>query len=57
VIATFTAGLAAGATAEEAAQLANYAGGVVVMKRGTATVSQQELLEALEKAPPAVREH
>jgi rfaE bifunctional protein kinase chain/domain len=57
VIATFTAGLAAGATAEEAAQLANYAGGIVVMKRGTATVSQQELLEALEKTPPTAREH
>lgn len=57
VIATFTAALAAGATAEEAAHLANYAGGIVVMKRGTATVSQQELLEALEKAPPVVREH
>jgi bifunctional ADP-heptose synthase (sugar kinase/adenylyltransferase) len=55
VIATFTAGLAAGATAEEAANLANYAGGIVVMKRGTATVSQQELLEALDKdaATPA----
>ena len=57
VIATFTAALAAGATAEEAAHLANYAGGIVVMKRGTATVSQQELLEALDKTPPAVREH
>jgi D-glycero-beta-D-manno-heptose-7-phosphate kinase len=57
VIATFTAGLAAGATAEEAAQLANYAGGIVVMKRGTATVSQQELLEAIEKMPPVAREH
>jgi rfaE bifunctional protein kinase chain/domain len=57
VIATFTAGLAAGATAEEAAQLANYAGGIVVMKRGTASVSQQELLEALDKTPPATREH
>jgi rfaE bifunctional protein kinase chain/domain len=57
VIATFTAGLAAGATAEEAAQLANYAGGIVVMKRGTATVSQQELLEALDKTPPTAREH
>lgn len=57
VIATFTAGLAAGATAEEAAHLANYAGGIVVMKRGTATVSQQELLEALDKAPPVAREH
>jgi len=57
VIATFTAALAAGATAEEAAHLANYAGGIVVMKRGTATVSQQELLEALDKTPPVAREH
>ncbi len=57
VIATFTAALAAGATTEEAAQLANYAGGIVVMKRGTATVSQQELLAALEKAPISPREH
>jgi bifunctional ADP-heptose synthase (sugar kinase/adenylyltransferase) len=57
VIATFTAALAAGATSEEAAYLANYAGGIVVMKRGTATVNQQELLEALDKASPATREH
>lgn len=57
VIATFTAALAAGAATEEAAHLANYAGGIVVMKRGTATVSQQELLEALEKAPPVTRPH
>jgi len=57
VIATFTAALAADASAEEAAHLANYAGGIVVMKRGTATVSQQELLEALEKTPPVAREH
>src|SRR6202163_1656526 len=52
VIATFTAALAAGATTEEAAHLANYAGGIVVMKRGTATVSQQELLDAIEQAAP-----
>jgi rfaE bifunctional protein kinase chain/domain len=57
VIATFAAALAAGATSEEAAYLANYAGGIVVMKRGTATVSQQELLEAIEKAAPVAREH
>ena len=57
VVATFTAALAAGASAEEAAHLANYAGGIVVMKRGTATVSQQELLEALDKTPPVAREH
>jgi rfaE bifunctional protein kinase chain/domain len=57
VIATFTAALAAGAGTEEAAHLANYAGGIVVMKRGTATVSQKELLDAIEKAPPVTREH
>jgi D-glycero-beta-D-manno-heptose-7-phosphate kinase len=57
VIATFTAALAAGATAEEAAHLANYAGGIVVMKRGTATVSQQELLNAIQKTPPQTRSH
>jgi bifunctional ADP-heptose synthase (sugar kinase/adenylyltransferase) len=57
VIATFTAALAAGASTEEAAHLANYAGGIVVMKRGTATVSQKELLNALEKSPPQTRSH
>ncbi|MGH9643280.1 MAG: bifunctional heptose 7-phosphate kinase/heptose 1-phosphate adenyltransferase [Terriglobales bacterium] len=57
VIATFSAALAAGATAEEAAHRANYAGGIVVMKRGTATVTQQELLEAVAKSAPVVREH
>jgi len=57
VIATFTAALAAGANTEEAAQLANYAGGIVVMKRGTATVSQNELMCALEQAPPMTRPH
>lgn len=57
VIAAFTAALAAGATTEEAAQLANYAGGIVVMKRGTATASRQELLHAIEQTPPATRPH
>jgi D-glycero-beta-D-manno-heptose-7-phosphate kinase len=47
VIATYTAALAAGADAESAARLANYAGGIVVMKRGTATVSREELLRAV----------
>jgi rfaE bifunctional protein kinase chain/domain len=47
VIAVFTAALASGADAESAARLANVAGGIVVMKRGTATVSRQELLDAL----------
>jgi len=57
VVATFTAALAGGGTAEEAAHLANYAGGIVVMKRGTATVTQEELLVALDKEPPAARLH
>jgi rfaE bifunctional protein kinase chain/domain len=47
VIATFTLALAAGATFGEAARLANHAGGLVVMKRGTATVGADELLAAV----------
>jgi rfaE bifunctional protein kinase chain/domain len=47
VIATMTLALAAGATFLEAARLANYAGGLVVMKRGTATVSADELRQAI----------
>ena len=47
VIATITLALAAGATMVEAARLANYAGGLVVMKRGTATVSPRELRDAI----------
>jgi rfaE bifunctional protein kinase chain/domain len=47
VIATMTLALAAGGTYEEAARLANYAGGLVVMKRGTATVSADELKTAI----------
>ena len=43
VIATVALAVTAGATFYEAARLANYAGGVVVMKRGTATVSAAEL--------------
>jgi rfaE bifunctional protein kinase chain/domain len=47
VIAVFTLALAAGASFAEAAHLANYAGGIVVMKRGTATVTREELLTAV----------
>lgn len=47
VIATFTLALAAGSSAAEASRLANYAGGIVVMKRGTATVSRAELAAAI----------
>ncbi|MQA30739.1 MAG: hypothetical protein GEU82_13025 [Luteitalea sp.] len=49
VIATCAVALAAGASFDEAARLANYAGGVVVMKRGTATVAAGELADAIEQ--------
>ncbi len=49
VIATFTAALAAGADTASATRLANFAGGIVVMKRGTATVSSKELLAAIDQ--------
>jgi len=52
VVATVTLALAAGATFENAARLANYAGGLVVMKRGTATVSAAELRDAIRKDAP-----
>ena len=51
VIATIALSLAAGASLHEAARLANYAGGLVVMKRGTATVLSDELRRAVEIEP------
>jgi D-glycero-beta-D-manno-heptose-7-phosphate kinase len=47
VISAFTLALAAGATPVQAATLANIAGGLVVMKRGTAAVPRAELIDAL----------
>jgi bifunctional ADP-heptose synthase (sugar kinase/adenylyltransferase) len=46
--------LVSGASAVEAAHIANIAGGLVVMKRGTATVSRNELLDAIRKAAAGV---
>jgi len=43
VIATYALAIASGASFSDAAHLANYAGGLVVMKRGTATVTHKEL--------------
>ena len=43
VMAAYTLALASGASFADAARLANYAGGLVVMKRGTACVTSQEL--------------
>lgn len=47
VIAAFALALGAGATFREAARLANHAGGCVVTKRGTATVTAAELLASV----------
>ena len=44
VAATYSAAVAAGADAETAARIANVAGGIVVQKPGTATVTRAELL-------------
>jgi rfaE bifunctional protein kinase chain/domain len=49
VIAAYTLALASGATFTDAAHLANHAGGIVVMKRGTASVKAQELLSSLDE--------
>lgn len=48
VIAVFTLALACGAGFLEAARLSNYAGGIVVMKHGTATLRREELMAAVE---------
>jgi rfaE bifunctional protein kinase chain/domain len=50
VIAAFTLALAAGGGFLAAARIANCAGGIVVMKRGTATVSLSEITEAIRNA-------
>ncbi|MGH9747324.1 MAG: bifunctional heptose 7-phosphate kinase/heptose 1-phosphate adenyltransferase [Candidatus Acidiferrales bacterium] len=55
VIAVFTLAVAAGASYFEAAHLANYAGGIVVMKRRTATVTRAELEAALRREATAQR--
>lgn len=48
VISAFTLALASGSPPLDAAWLANVAGGIVVMKRGTAPITRPELLRALE---------
>lgn len=49
VIATFTLGIAAGASPLEAAVLANHAAGIVVGKVGTATAAPEELLKSFNR--------
>jgi rfaE bifunctional protein kinase chain/domain len=47
VIATYTLALASDASFPDAARLANYAGGLVVMKRGTASITSAELVDSV----------
>jgi D-glycero-beta-D-manno-heptose-7-phosphate kinase len=47
VISAFTLAISAGAKPWEAAEIANYAAGIVVMKKGTSVVSRRELKEAI----------
>ena len=47
VASTVALALAAGGSFEAAARMAHYAGGLVVMKRGTATVAAAELRQAI----------
>ena len=51
VIGTFALGLASGLSFFDAASVANHAGGIVVMKRGTASVDTAELLASIESHP------
>ena len=48
VISAFTLALCSDASMKEAARVANYAGGIVVMKSGTATVTIEEIKNAIE---------
>jgi rfaE bifunctional protein kinase chain/domain len=54
VLAAYTLALASGASALESAHIANIAGGLVVMKRGTATVTRDELLAAIHRVAAGV---
>jgi len=47
VMAAYTLALASGSSFADAARLANYAGGLVVMKRGTACITSQELEQSV----------
>jgi rfaE bifunctional protein kinase chain/domain len=55
VIATYALGLASGLGFAEAATIANHAGGIVVMKKRTATITAEELVSSLRKEAPARR--
>lgn len=58
VIAVYALGLASGLSFSDAARIANHAGGIVVMKKRTSSVTSGELLESIGTLPDAlVSEH
>jgi len=57
VVATLALGLAAGGDVEQAAALANHAAGIVVGKRGTATVTPGEMIAVLAPADVGTDPH
>ncbi|MBA2605834.1 MAG: hypothetical protein H0U96_03065 [Acidobacteria bacterium] len=56
VIAAYALGLASGLSFVEAAKIANHAGGIVVMKKGTASADLDELLTSLAKNTNSAKE-
>ncbi len=50
VISVLTLALACGATFEQAARLANHAGGIVVMKKGTSVLTANELKKSISES-------
>ena len=52
VIASFSLALACDSSFSDAARLANYAGGLVVMKRGTASIASDELEHSIMNSDP-----
>lgn len=54
VIAAYALGLGSSLSFRDAAVLANHAGGIVVMKKGTATATASELIRSIEENPVPV---
>ena len=57
VIAAYALALASGLTFEEAAVIANHAGGIVVMKKGTAVAYTEELVDSIVNEAGSLSSH
>ncbi len=56
VISVFALGIASGLDYADAARIANHAGGIVVMKKGTASVTASELVDSIERENASISE-